>query len=186
MIAGRAMGLSLLVLAGRPAEPAPWFALEGTAGGALRTPASYAGRTVLLMYEDRQSEAVNAALKTEVARRIDAEKLQRALVVVPVADLRAYRRWPARGIARAAVRDRARALGAEILLDWTGEIRAAYRFHTPGSNVALIGRDGTLLYRHSGALDQVERQRFHRILSQALSSGAIHAQQQQNSIPAGR
>jgi hypothetical protein len=149
---------------------APPFRLEATSG-ATRTLGSYAGKVVLLMYEDRDSRTINAALKEEVRQRIAREGLQQRLAVVPVADVSSYDRWPARGIVRAAVAREARALGAEILLDWSGEIRRAYALVTPGSNVVLVGRGGERLYQKSGALDVEERARFRRALERALASG---------------
>jgi hypothetical protein len=159
-----------LVLTGAPfASPrqAPWFALESTAGG-THSQADYLGRVVLMMYEDRDSQQLNAPLKEEVRRRIHQEGLGRSLAVVPIADVRRYDYWPARPVVRAAVADQAKALGAEILLDWKGEIARRYGFRTPGSNVALIGRAGELLYQRAGVLAADERRRFHQLLSSAL------------------
>lgn len=155
-----------------PTRQAPWFSLESSSG-ATRTLKSYRGRVVLLMYEDRDSGGVNAALKAEVARRFKAESLATKVVVVPVADVHRYNSWPARKIVRAKVAEKAKVLGAEILLDWTGDIARAYGFSSPGSNVVLIGRSGNLLYKKSGPLDEAERARFHQILSGALGTRAL-------------
>lgn len=150
---------------------APSFALESTGGG-RRSLVDYAGRVVLLMYEDRDSQEQNASLKAEIRQRIRQESLGRNLAVVPIADVRRYDYWPARSVVRRAVADQARALGTEILLDWNGEIARRYGFRTPGSNVALIGRAGELLHQRTGALAADERRRFHRILSGALKPPA--------------
>lgn len=156
------------------ARPAPGFVLESTTG-AVRSRASYAGRVALLMYEDRDSGEVNAALKAEVKERMDREGLAGEVVVVPIADLRAYDYWPVRNIVRAAVLDRARSLGVEILLDWKGDVVRDYGFRTPGSNVALLGRDGSLRFFHAGALDAPLRRRFQAALSAALAPAAASA-----------
>jgi hypothetical protein len=147
---------------------APGFKLEGTSG-LTRTLASYSGRVALLMYEDRDSGEVNAALKTEVDHRIHYDERGRDLVVVPIADLRNYNRFGVRPFVRRAVVGKARSLGVEILLDWSGDILRAYGFVAPGSNVALVGRDGSLVYFKRGPLDQAERRRFHQALSEALA-----------------
>lgn len=159
----------LVFSVGTFAEPrqAPSFALESTAG-ARRSLGDYAGRVVLLMYEDRDSQEQNASLKAEVRRRIRQESLGRSLAVVPIADVGRYDYWPARSVVRAAVADQAKALGTEILLDWNGDVARRYGFRTPGSNVALIGRAGELLYQRTGALAADERRRFHALLSGAL------------------
>jgi hypothetical protein len=164
-----ALSASLLLPPAARAEKAPWFTLPATSG-ATRTPASYAGRVALLMYEDRDSRSVNAALKDEVKRRIDGEGLAGQLVVVPIADLRKYDYWPARAVVRRAVSDEARTLGAEILLDWKGDVLRSYGFAAPGSNVVLLGKDGSLLYRRTAPLDAAERRRFHQLLSRALAA----------------
>jgi hypothetical protein len=160
---------SLVFSGGTVAGPrqAPGFVLESTGGG-RRSLADHAGRVVLLMYEDRDSQEQNAVLKAEVRRRIRQESLDRDLAVVPIADVRRYDYWPARSVVRAAVADRARVLGTEILLDWSGDIARRYGFRTPGSNVALVGRAGEWLYQRSGALAADERRRFHQLLSGAL------------------
>ena len=150
-------------------RPAPWFTLESTSGP-IHTLWSYAGRVLLLMYEDRDSQELNAALKSEVRRRIWAERLGPGLAVVPVADVRRYDYWPARKIVRNAVIERARALGTEILLDWKGDILRRYSFQSPGSNVVLIGHDGLLLFHESGSLWPAQRRRFHQVLSEALEA----------------
>jgi len=152
-------------------RPAPWFALEGSSG-AIRTLWSYAGRVLLLMYEDRDSQDENAALKAEVRRRIADERLAGQLVVVPVADVRRYDYWPARKVVRNAVAEQARALGTEILLDWKGDVLRRYGFHSPGSNVALVGHDGPLLYLESGSLTAWERRQFHEALTAGLAARA--------------
>ena len=151
--------------------PAPWFALEGSSGR-TRTLWSYAGRVLLLMYEDRDSRELNGALKREVRRRFSAERLAGQLVVVPVADVRRYDYWPARAVVRKAVIKEARALGAEILLDWKGDVLRRYGFRAPGSNVALVAHDGTLLYHRSRPLLAEDRSRFHEVLSAALAARA--------------
>ncbi|HEY0707035.1 MAG TPA: hypothetical protein VGG33_09565 [Polyangia bacterium] len=168
LLAAMFCALSPAVARSAPTK-APWFSLESTQGG-LRTPANFAGRVVLLMYEDRDSGEVNAALKAEVKRRIDREPGARDLVVLPVADVRKYDYFPARKIVRRAVIDRAQKLGTEILLDWRGDILRAYGFVAPGSNVVLLGREGTLLYRQTVPLDAPERARFHAALTNALNA----------------
>jgi hypothetical protein len=67
-----------------------------------------------------------------VRRRFSAERLAGQLMVVPVADVRRYDYWPARAVVRKAVIKEARALGAEILLDWKGDVPAPLRLPGPG------------------------------------------------------
>jgi hypothetical protein len=162
---------SMVLFDGPQRRKAPWFSLEGTSGG-TRTLHDYADRVVLMMYEDRDSTDVNAPLKAEVRRRIWTEMLWKRLAVVPVADVRRYDYWPARAVVRAAVIEQAKALGTEILLDWKGDVFRHYGFRSPDSNVVLIGRDGALVYQHTGPLYPSERRRFHELLSAELAPRA--------------
>lgn len=151
-----------------PAPPAPDFALEGTSGQTRRL-RDYRGRVVILIYEDRDSNQQNQALKRELAARARTEDLARDVAVVPVADLSAYDFWPASGFARDAVLDIARQQGLEILIDWSGSMAGAYRFRPSTSYVLVIGRDGRVLFRHAGSLPPRARMRFFSVIGDAIA-----------------
>ncbi len=153
-----------------PAAPrAPGFSLEGTSGRTRRL-GDYAGRVVILMYEDRDSNQQNDALKQELSRRARAQDLSSTVAVVPVANLSGYDFWPARGYARDAVVDIARQQGIEILIDWSGAMASAYRFRPSTSYVMVLSRDGRVMYRHAGPMSAQHRMRFFTAVSDAMTT----------------
>ncbi len=155
-----------------PAPPtlplAPEFALEGTSGQTRRL-RDYRGRVVILIYEDRDSNQQNDALKRELAEHARAQDLTRDVAVVPVANLSSYDFWPASGFARDAVVDIARQQGMEILIDWSNSMSGAYRFRPSTSYVMVLSREGRVLFRHAGTLPSRERMRFFSVIGEAMA-----------------
>lgn len=155
-----------------PTPPRPMaaeFSCEGTSGGTRRL-ADYLGRAIIVMYEDRDSNHQNDALKEELAARARAQDLTRDVAVVPVANLSGFNFWPAMGFARDAVVEIARAQGMEILIDWTGDMARAYRFR-PGLSYALVlSREGRVLFRHAGTLNASARRAFFNAVAEAMST----------------
>ncbi len=162
-----------LAVADPPRPMAPPFALEGTSGASRRLQ-DYRGRAVILIYEDRESNQQNDELKRELAARARAQDLTRDVSVVPVANLAGYNFWPARGFARDAVVDIARAQGLEILIDWQGSMAGAYRFRPATSYVLVIDRAGQVIFRHAGTLPAQRRRDFFSAVSDAIGApGAV-------------
>lgn len=152
-----------------PAPPlAPEFALEGTSGQTRRL-RDYRGRVVILIYEDRDSNQQNDALKRELADRARAQDLTRDVAVVPVANLSSYSFWPASGFARDAVVDIARQQNMEILIDWSNAMSGAYRFRPATSYVMVLSREGRVLFRYAGPLPSRERMRFFSVIGDAMA-----------------
>lgn len=152
-----------------PLPVAPNFALEGTSG-ATRQLRDYAGRAVILIYEDRASNTQNDELKRELANRARAQDLTRDVAVVPVANLAGYNFWPARGFARDAVVDIARQQALEILIDWEGSMAGAYRFRPGTSYVMVLDRAGRVRFRHAGTLSPQRRRAFFSAVSEAMEN----------------
>lgn len=154
-----------------PRPRAPEFALEGTAGQTRRL-RDYLGRVVILMYEDRDSNQQNDALKRELAQRARSQDLTHDVAVVPVANLSGYHFWPAEGFARDAVVDIARQQQIEILIDWTGSMASAYRFRAGVSYVMVLDRAGRVLFRHAGPLAAQQRVRFFDAVADGMMAAA--------------
>lgn len=154
-----------------PLPVAPNFALEGTSG-ATRQLRDYAGRAVILIYEDRASNTQNDELKRELANRARAQDLTRDVAVVPVANLAGYNFWPARGFARDAVVDIARQQALEILIDWEGSMAGSYRFRPGTSYVMVLDRAGRVRFRHAGTLSPQRRRAFFSAVSDAMENTA--------------
>lgn len=172
-----ALAASLLTLGaeGSAQRRAPDFALEGTSG-ATRRLSSYAGRVVILVYEDRDSSQQNDALKRELAARAQDATLSREVALLPIANLDGYGWWPARGFARDAVVDIARQQHHEILIDWSSTVARAYRFEPRTSHVLVIDRSGLVRYEAAGGLDAAQRAEFFRVLETVVGSEARPAQ----------
>ena len=164
------MALNTSVTASVGLPRAPDFALESTTG-ATRHLRDYRGRVVIILYEDRDSNQQNDTLKRELAERARREDLTRDVALVPVANLSGYNFWPARGYARDAVVEIARTQSHEIMIDWSGDMATSYRFRAGQSHVLVVSRDGSVLFRTSGALSARFRQEFFNVLTQAVSSG---------------
>lgn len=152
-----------------PRPMAAEFSCEGT-GGSTRHLADYLGRAVIVMYEDRDSNHQNDALKEELATRARAQDLTRDVAVVPVANLSGFNFWPARGFARDAVVEIARAQRMEILIDWSGEMARAYRFRPGTSYVLVLSREGRVIFRHAGTLNSSARRGFFNAVAEAMAS----------------
>ena len=146
---------------------APAFSLESTAGVTRRL-RDYAGRVVIIVYEDRDSNMQNDELKRELADHARRGELTRDVSLVAVANLSGYNFWPARGYARDAVVDIARRQGYEIMIDWSGEMAAAYHFRPARSHVLVVSRDGRVLFRYEGALSARLRANFFEAVGDAV------------------
>ena len=146
---------------------APAFSLESTAGTTRRL-RDYAGRVVIIVYEDRDSNMQNDALKRELSEHARRGELTRDVSLVAVANLSGYNFWPARGYARDAVVEIARQQGYEIMIDWTGDMANSYRFRQGRSHVMVLSRDGRVLFRYEGALNARMRQTFFDAVSDAV------------------
>lgn len=148
---------------------APEFSCESSSGP-TRHLADYLGRAVVIVYEDRDSNRQNEALKRELAERIRGQGLEREVAVVPVANLSGFNFWPAMGFARDAVLDIARRQGSEVLMDWSGEMARAYRFRAAMSYALVLDRHGRVLFRHAGTLQSGARSRFFNAMTEAIAS----------------
>ena len=141
--------------------------LEGTSGK-TRTLSDYAGKVVVLIYEDRDSATQNTELKRELAARAQTSPKAKQVRLLPVADLHAYDFWPARGFARKAVVDAAGKAGVEILMDWQGSAARVLRLVPRQSQVLLFDAGGSLVFRGAGALTTDERSKFFAALDAAV------------------
>lgn len=124
------------------------FVLEDPDGKTVRYSA-WAGRTILLIYEDRVAVDWNAALKKRLARE---KGLPRSVVVLPVADMRKYGYWPARSFAQREMKNRTKQMGRTLFGDWSGQAAKVLGVTGKTSSVVLVGEDGTVRWTGSGRL----------------------------------
>ncbi len=138
------------------------FALESTAGG-TRALAEHRGAPVVLFYEARDRTSDNAQLK-QVLTQLDPAVRAR-LVVIAAGDMRAFDLPGARPVARAAARAVAARHGFEILLDWKGVLAGPpFDLDARKSNVVVLDRRGSIVFRASGVLGPSEIARFFSVL----------------------
>ncbi len=156
-------GSSTVFAVPREGEAAPNARMED-ADGRIAELKAFAGKPILIVYEDRDSAKQNQALKTELAQLARGERYQARVALAAVADVSAWDFWPAKGLVRDAIRDESRKQGATIYCDWTGSFRGVYQLRRGVSNVVLVGKNGRVLFAAEGAVDAASRKRLFALL----------------------
>lgn len=142
--------------------------LDSMRGGQRSLAAERGRRVVVLFYEDRPHVEDNDVLKGELRRFVVDNRLDERVVLYGVANLGDVGIVP-ESIVREMIRPLLERWGTDILLDWRGVMRAApFSFQTHAANVALIDRNGHIVWRHVGTLDSEQRRDFYRALRRAL------------------
>jgi hypothetical protein len=120
---------------------------------------AHTGKCLLVFYEDKDVRSQNQALKDRLWKSMDQRQHKDSLLIVAVADVSAFNWWPAKKVVTAAIREESRKLGSTIWCDWDGSFGRAMGATKGASNVMLVGRDGAILFKHSGALpvDEIDR-----------------------------
>lgn len=127
------------------------------------------GKPVVIFYEDRWSTAVNQRLKDELYARGRASGRLDRVRIVPVANIRRYDFFPARGIATAFIRAVESRVGVPILLDVRGQLSAPpLALPAEGASVVLLDAACTERFRHTGPLGAADRERFFSVLEAVL------------------
>jgi len=166
--AGSLAGSSALAVP-REGAPAPNARIEDPDGRTAELKA-FAGKPILIVYEDRDSATQNQALKKELAEVARGDRYRTRIALAAIADVSAWNFWPARGLVQDAVRDESRKQGTTIYCDWTGAFRDAYQLRRGVSNVVLVGRDGRVLFAAEGAVAPAERKRLFNLLKDQVES----------------
>ncbi|MGF1467154.1 MAG: YtfJ family protein [Sandaracinaceae bacterium] len=143
-----------------------------TSGQELRLSQERGRRVVVLFYEDRPHLEDNDALKTGLSRYIESRGLDARVVPYGVANLGMLRHGVPHALVRRMVRPLVDRWGAEILLDWAGEMkRAPWNMVGDSSNVVILDRRGRLVWHRHGALSEAQTREFYRQLHRALDAG---------------
>jgi hypothetical protein len=122
------------------------------------------GRPMLVVYEDKESATLNQQLKTELSRLARGERYRSAVALVPVADVRDYDFWPARGFVKSAIRSESKKIGATIYCDWDGSFGRALRIQHGTSTVILFGKNGRVLFAGEGKISAADTNRLLELL----------------------
>ena len=143
--------------------------LPSMRGGEVTLSSHRGARVVVLCYEDRPHVEENDALKGEVNRFIADNHLEDRLIAYGVANLGDVGMVP-ETLVREMIRPLVDRWGADILLDWEGVMRRApFDFSTYATNVAIVDRNGHIVYRHVGVVEGETRTQFFRALRRALA-----------------
>lgn len=126
-------------------------------------------RAIILFYEDREHVYDNDALKVEIARYVIDNHLEDRVVTYGVANLADAGAVP-EALVRELIRPAVERWGSDILLDWEGVMRRApFSFATAAANVGVIDRNGCIVFRHTGTMDDGRRREFYRTLRRSLA-----------------
>ena len=149
------------------ARPVVDATLDSMRGG-QRSLRDERGRVVVLFYEDRAFVEVNDAFKGELTRFVTDNRLGDRVRTYGVANLRDVGSVP-ETLVRSMIQPLVERWGSDILLDWRGAMRdPPFSFQTSAANTAIIDRDGHIVWRHVGPIDDATRRDFYRALRASL------------------
>lgn len=152
-----AAALSTLVAPGMAAAApakgadAPEASVEDVEGKKLAL-SSLEGKTVVVVYEDKDSAKLNDAFK-EGLKKLDLS----SVAVLPVADVSEYNSWPAKGFVKDAIREESKKAGVTIYCDWDASFRKALELTKGTSCIVVLSKKGKVLFAHDGALSEDQR-----------------------------
>ncbi len=115
------------------------------------------GRPTLVIYESKETNTQNQALKDELSRLAHGDAYRNKVALVPIADVASYSFWPAKGFVRDAIRSESKKAGTTIYCDWDGSAGRALGVRPGRSTVVLVGRSGKVLLSADGPLDAERR-----------------------------
>jgi hypothetical protein len=116
--------------------------------------ASYRGKVLVLIHEDRHSGDSNRELKDRLG--LMWERHRDDLVLIALAEVRGYNFWPARHYVKQALSKIRDLGGALVLCDWEGALRKRFGLRQKESALFLVGRDGRVLHARQGELSAAE------------------------------
>lgn len=142
--------------------------LDSMRGGRRSLGAERGRRAVVLFYEDRPHVELNDAFKGEVRRFVVDNHLTERVVTYGVANLADVGAVP-ETLVRSMIAPLVDRWGSDILLDWEGVMRREpFAFRTHAANTALVDRDGHIVWRHVGRIEDTHRREFYRALRGVL------------------
>ncbi|WP_236520135.1 TlpA family protein disulfide reductase [Sandaracinus amylolyticus] len=142
--------------------------LDSMRGGRRSLSAERGRRVVVLFYEDRPHVELNDAFKGELLRFVSDNHLGERVVPYGVANLGDVGAVP-QTLVRSMIQPLVDRWGIDILLDWEGVMRRApFSFRTNAANTAIVDREGRIVYRHAGRMEETQRREFYRALRGAL------------------
>ena len=125
-----------------------------------RALSDFTGSTVIVFYEDKDSGSQSQPVKDELRSAKTDDGAPLPIAIVPIADVRGYDYWPARGFVKDAVKKETKKSGQIIFLDWDGTAATAFSAARGESTVVLYGKDGKAVAGHAGSFTQTEVKAF--------------------------
>lgn len=167
---GWMVGLGLLMagIAGslEPGTRAPDFTVISGDNQALAR-AALQDKTVVLLYETRDTIEQNRPLKKTLAALFDQNPaVKAACLVLPIVNCSSAH-WPITKIWQNNLREHSQREACIIYGDWDGRMAADYGMQAKASNVVVIDRAGTIRFFHSGALAPEELEAVIALLASA-------------------
>jgi predicted transcriptional regulator len=168
-----AVGVAALALSTLGSSPALALPTEGGAapnaliedvGGRALELKAFKGKTILIVYEDKDSVTQNQALKDVLSQLAKGDRYKSTVAIAAIADVSAYDYWPLKGFVKDAIRDESRKQGTTIYCDWNGSFRGAYQLRRGLSSIILVGRDGHVLFASEGPVSADQRKRLLELL----------------------
>lgn len=141
----------------------PDFPVEGEGGRVVRL-SEHVGRYVLIIYEDRASAGQNVALKQRLWDLHRRGRLDERMVVMPIADVRAFKEWPASQYARKAVDAERARTGRVLFADFTGEAGVALDAVPGRSTLVFLDPEGQVLWSGEGPQGKPDQARLIRLV----------------------
>jgi hypothetical protein len=124
----------------------------------------HAGKHRLVFYEDKDVRTQNQPLKEKLWESMEQRQRKDELMIIAVANVSAFNWWPAKKVVAAAIREEVRKLGAPIWCDWDGSFGREIEATKGVSNVLLLGKEGTVLFKHAGAVSPEQIQSLLKLL----------------------
>lgn len=155
-----------MMLLGSPAEREGDVQLSTSDGTLVQLSDLRSSRPALVVYEDRDSTALNQALKDALAAP-ERRDLLGKVSVVAIANVAAYDWFPARNFVISSVKSTEKALGVPLYLDWKGAMTSStWALSAKGSTVVVLDRAGTAKLSKRGKLEPREVDEVLRLLTE--------------------
>jgi hypothetical protein len=137
------------------------------------SPDAYAGKPMLVIYEDKGSVKENEPLKSELTAFANGNHdYVKRVALVAVADLSDFNYRLLRGFVRRAIKAEASKRHISIYCDWDGGFRGTLDLPRKSSNVVLYGTDGKVVFARSGALSATDRAELFDLIRKELGEVA--------------
>jgi hypothetical protein len=165
-------GFALLTTAALSSAP-PLDATLKTSKDQQAKLSDFRGEPTVVLYGGRKTEHVNDAFDHQLVVRLEQQRPQPPVHVIPVADLHDVNYWPVRGIALKKVTDVEQTHHIPVLLDWNQTLSAApWNLPTGKPCVVLLDAKGVPVFQHIGQMGPQDTEQFFQRLNALIPAVA--------------